>query len=431
MFIAIKNTLSKNIVGSGVGTLLEWLEFSLYGYFAPTIAHLFFPKLDQASALLATFGIFAISYLARPLGAILFGYIGDRYGRKKGLVSSIILMCIATFLIGITPTYSTLGIVAPLLLMFFRFVQGIAVSGEFIGAAIFTFEHAKKNYAYVTSSWTSTFSAMGMLCAAFFAFIASTSSMPTWGWRVPFIVSALACLYGYYLRKGLTETPVFNLIKRNNQIDKAPIITAIKHNSRGILKTITIGAFVGTYIYICNVWLSTFLIEKNYFDSYHARLLVLIGQICVVFFTPIVALYADKLSRNFFLGTGLLGSIIVSNLLFTDFINSSFLLASLAQILYALINSFVTATMFKYLSVLFLPTNRYSGQSFGWALAVAFIGGTAPLVAQFLVAWNNLWPAIYVSLIGLTAFLTNCLSEAKCHDSTKALNVSQENGAIN
>ena len=406
ILLPIKETLTKNIIGSGIGTLLEWLEFSLYGYFAATIAHLFFPKLNQTNALLATFGVFAISYLARPLGAILFGYIGDCYGRKKGLIYSIMLMCVSTFFIGITPTYDTLGNFAPLLLVFFRFMQGIAVSGEFIGAAIFTFEHAKKHSAYITSSWTSTFSAMGMLLAAFFSFLASISFVPSWGWRIPFIVSALACLYGYYLRKGLTETPVFNLLKKNKQIDKAPIITAIKYNSQAIFKTLAIGAFVGSYIYICNIWLCTFLIEKKYFDSYHARLLVLIGQFCVVFFTPIVAVYADKFSRNFFLGAGLLGSIIVSNLLFTNFINSTFLLASFTQILYALINAFVTATMFKYLAVLFSPSNRYSGQSFGWALAVAFIGGTAPLIAQFLVTWSNLWPAMYVSLIGLIAFLT-------------------------
>ncbi|MEI8054688.1 MAG: MFS transporter [bacterium] len=405
----IKETLNKNTIGGGIGTLLEWLEFSLYGYFAYTISHLFFPKFNQATALLATFGVFAISYLARPVGAILFGYMGDRYGRKNTLISSILLMCVATFFIGITPIYETCGIFSPLLLMLFRFIQGIAVSGEFIGAAIFTFEHAEKKHAYVASSWTSTFSAIGMLFAAFFALLASASCVPSWGWRVPFIFSALACLYGFFLRKNLTETPVFESMKRNNQIAKAPIVDAIKYNSLSILKTMAIGSFVGVYVYICNIWLSTFLVEKEYFDSYHARLLVLIGQFCVVLLTPIIALYADKFGGKFIRGAGLLGSIVASNLLFSSFVNSSFLFASIAQILYAVINSFVTATMFKYLSTLFLPNSRYSGQSFGWALAVALVGGTAPLVAQFLVQWNNQWPAIYVSFIGLVAFLVTCV----------------------
>lgn len=405
IFLPIKETLNINTLGSGIGTLLEWLEFSLYGYFAYNISYLFFPKLNQATALLATFGIFAVSYLARPIGAILFGYIGDCYGRKNALISSITLMCIATFCIGIIPTYNAWGILSPLLLMLFRFIQGIAVSGEFIGAAIFTFEHAEKKYIYIASSWTSTFSAIGMMLAAFFASLASTSFAPSWGWRIPFILSAVACLYGYFLRKNLTETPTFNSIKKNNQITNSPIITAIKYNLHSILKTIAIGSFVGTYIYICNIWLCTFLIEKEYFDSYHARLLTLTGQFYVVILTPIIALYADKIGGKIFREMGLLGSIIVSNLIFTNFINSSFLLASSVQILYALVNSFVTATMFKYLATLFSPNNRYSGQSFGWALAIAFIGGTAPLIAQFLVKWNNLLPAMYVSIIGLIAFL--------------------------
>jgi MHS family proline/betaine transporter-like MFS transporter len=405
IILPIKETLNKNTIGSGVGTLLEWLDFSLYGYFAGTIAQVFFPNLGKTNALFATYGIFAFSSLARPIGAIIFGYIGDCYGRKQALLSSIFLMCFATVCIGILPGYEQWGVVSAILLTFFRFLQGMSIASEFMGAAIFNFEHSKKKYPYLTTSWTSSFSSIGVLIAAFFAFFVSASFVPGWGWRVPFIFSAISYLYVYFLRKTLTETPVFNLVKKDKQILKFPMITVLKYNLASVLKILIMGSFMGSYVYICNVWLGTFLVEKQYFDAHTVRLLILIGQCCVVIFTPTVALCADKFNNgNFFRIFGLLGSIIVSNLLFSRLINSSFGLAIFAQVLYAMVNSCVAATMLRYFSWLFPPNQRYSGQTLGWALS-ALIGGTSPLMAQFLVQWNNLFPAMYVSIIGFIAFI--------------------------
>ncbi len=173
------------ILANSIGTLVEWAEFCFYGYLVHLFSHLFFPMLSNSASIIAAFGAFGISYLARPLGGLLFGHIGDKFGRQRALSGAILLMGLATFGVGILPTYNSIGIAAPILLVLLRLLQGVAVAGEYTGAAIYILEHHQAR-PYFASSWIGASSAAGMLVGALFGVIVSLPAMPDWAWRIPF-----------------------------------------------------------------------------------------------------------------------------------------------------------------------------------------------------------------------------------------------------
>lgn len=177
------NSSRQRVIVASMGTFLEWAEFTYYAYIAAEIANLFFPSLDKRAGLLASLTVFALGYLMRPAGAIYFGYIGDKFGRRSALQSSILLMGLASMAIGLLPTYSQIGLLAPLLLTLFRCLQGFAVSGEFNGSAIYLIEHAN-NKPCRAGSWTGLAAALGMMFGSLMAIIISLPLMPSWSWRI-------------------------------------------------------------------------------------------------------------------------------------------------------------------------------------------------------------------------------------------------------
>lgn len=213
--------INKITVSASIGTIIEWAEFSFYGYLAYKFAFIFFPK-NTSHALTLSFLVFASSYLARPFGAIIFGYIGDYIGRKRALVSSLIIMGVVALCMGVLPTYDSIGTIAPILLVIFRITQGIAVSGEFTGSAIFIAEHHAGKYKNLAISWISVSSAIGMMIGSLMATIISLDFMPEWSWRVPFFLGFISCLIGIYIRASLEETPAF--LTKGNKTDRKSVV---------------------------------------------------------------------------------------------------------------------------------------------------------------------------------------------------------------
>ncbi|HRE30845.1 MAG TPA: MFS transporter, partial [Candidatus Berkiella sp.] len=185
-----------------LGTLLEWAEYTFYGYMALTLSSLFFPSSNPKVALIKTFGIFSAGYIMRPLGAIIFGAMGDNLGRKPALMSSLLLMGFATFTIGCLPTYATIGIGAPLLLLLMRLLQGLAISGEYNGAGIFLVEKSSSNPC-LAGSWVSASAAAGMVVGGVAALLVNHPLAPLWAWRVPFLLGGLSCFLGLMCRNRL------------------------------------------------------------------------------------------------------------------------------------------------------------------------------------------------------------------------------------
>ncbi len=403
--IIVMQSKKKVIVASAIGTFVEWAEFSFYGYLAFKFAHLFFPE-DTPYAMLLSLCVFAASYLARPFGSIAFGIIGDKFGRKKALSLSLTLMGLATLCIGLLPSYESIGIAAPLILLLLRIVQGISVSGEFTGAAIFVAEHYHGGFKNLAVSWVSFAAALGMMSGAAMASIVSLPIMPGWFWRVPFYLGFVGCLIGLYFRVNTTESPEFESVRVNKAFFNG--VKAFKGYTNQLMQCFFIAAFVGVYIYICNLWWVSFVIQRGLLTSENAHWIATFGVAVVTLLTPIAALFADRLGTQKMLKAGLLSSIVTVPALFCLSIFSNAYLAMCAQVLYAISNILVTGSMFRYLVDIFPVNIRYTGMGVAWSVSVAIFGGTAPLVAQFLAInlANIAYVVIYICIIALVAFIS-------------------------
>lgn len=398
---------SKIILASSLGTLIEWAEFSFYAYLLAQFSHLFFSMLTHEAALIAAFGTFAVSYLARPLGGIFFGYIGDKFGRQKALVGSILLMGFVTLAMGLLPTYQQIGTTAPLLLIALRFLQGVAVAGEFMGAGVLVVENDTQA-PYFSSSWISTAAAGGMLLGGFAGIVVSLPNMPDWAWRVPFWIGFLSCGVGFYIRFALSETTEYQALLHQQRVTSTPIKTLLQDHRISLLKTFLFAALIGIFIYICNIWWVTYVIERGYFSPLAARTLATSAQAGVVILTPIMGWVAQRWQASKVMSLGLFGTLITAPLLLLLAGKMSFHSILLVELLYALSLAALTAPMLKYLANLFPTAVRYSGQAIGWNMAVAVFGGTAPLVAQLLSSQQStLALAGYVVGTGLIALLVN------------------------
>lgn len=394
------------VITSLIGGMLEWAEYTFYAYMAVIFARLFFPSSETATGLLAAFAIFGVGYLMRPLGAIVFGYIGDKYGRRSALSLSMILMGLATFAMAILPTYAQVGFVAPLLLLCCRLIQGFAVSGELSGAAIFLIEHDQYKRPYFMGSLTGAAIALGTALGGLAAFIVSSPMLPTWSWRIPFLIGAMGCFIGLYLRLKLTETPDFVEAQQKHEILNSPLLYLFKSHQKEIVITMTLAAFVSISFYLCNVYYATFLIQQAHLSLQQATLATTFGQFCVMFAYPLMGYLGDKYDGRKIMLIGFLGMPLAAFLNYyfgqTDLVY--FIFGS--QFIYAIFNAAAIAPMFFFLCKLFPVVIRYSGNTIPWCISAAIFGGTAPILAQLNVdAGFYYFPVIYITIISLLSFV--------------------------
>ncbi len=275
----------KNVIFSAcIGTLLEWYDFSLYAYLAGLFAKIFFLSLPSIGLLLS-YSVFAVGYLARPLGAVLFGYLGDTYGRKKALSLSVLLMAGATCGIGLLPNYSTIGVSAPLLLLFFRLVQGVAVGGEAFGSACFIVESIPSDKTGFFSALIWASSVVGLLLGSFIVFILFLSVqgdfLNRFGWRLPFLLATMSGLIAYYIRTRTAETPLFQNLVQQNLIEKFPIKKIF------VSHRVLLAQFMGLYLlsalitYLIFIFMPVYLTEvlgrsKLYAHALNSSLLIVL-----------------------------------------------------------------------------------------------------------------------------------------------------------
>lgn len=394
-----------------IGNALEWYDFALYGYFATTIGKLFFPQFSTFASLMATFGIFAAGFIMRPLGGILFGHIGDKFGRKDALLWSIYLMAIPTTLIGLLPTYSQVGWFAPLLLTVIRLAQGLSMGGEFTGSMIFVVEHAKTNNRGQYGSWI-IFSVLigillGSLVATSTCFFLSEEQLANWGWRFPFIISMVGGFIGAIMRRTVDEPEQFKEAKAQRKHHSTPVAELFKSHYKMVLYVITIELSLSVGFYIVVTFINTFLASLLNFTKFASLLLTTTGMFGMGVAIILSGWLSDKIGRKAVLIPSALAFAFFSYPLFVA-LQGGFTSALLAQISLAFILGSFFAPIPATLVELFPLTVRYSGLSISHSLSMAIFGGTAPLVATFLieVTKNNAAPALYLaatSLIGAIA----------------------------
>jgi metabolite-proton symporter len=383
--------LRRAIVASTIGTAIEWYDFFLYGAVAALVfPKLFFPNSDPLSGTLNAFAIYAVGFVARPIGAAIFGHYGDRIGRKATLIATLMLMGIATFLVAFVPSYESIGIWGAVILTVLRFIQGVGVGGEWGGSVLLSMEWAKTSASRgFVASWPQFGVPCGLLLSnlAFLAFSAiSGDQFITWGWRVPFLLSIVLVGIGLYIRLGILETPVFTKLVSEKKIVRQPIVEVIKRHPKEII----ISAFVRLaeqapfYIFTTYVFAYGTGVLKMPRDF---LLLAVMAASCLSFISiPLFGYLSDRIGRRkmYILGAVTVG---VFGFVYFGMLDSgSSALVFLAILLSLIPHDMMYGPQAAFIAESFTGRLRYSGASLGYQLASIIAGGPAPFIAALLFA---------------------------------------------
>lgn len=411
-------------LGSAAGTAVEYYDFTVYGLLSIPLANHFFKTGNPTAALLSTFAIFAVAFLLRPVGGILFGHLGDKYGRKQVLTATILLMTGSTFVIGILPTYSSVGLIAPLLLLAARVLQGLSAGGEASGAGTFIAESVPNNRRAFYVSGVSAGAFFGALVAAA-TIVGLRTWLPDgilddWGWRIPFLLSLPIGLIGFWIRQRLEESPEFLELRTDGTVRKAPIAEAVTKHPRAILIAVGLALFPMAGYYAIYIYMPTYLTAVAKFDPlvgfWSSTITLLIA--CAV--TPLFAAISDRVGRK---PVFITASIVACAALIPAFSlmnTGSVPLAITAQIMVALPHAAAQAVLLATLTEQFPAAIRYSAVSLGYNIASVLAGGTAPYIATWLVdrTGDDISPAWFVittALLTLTAAITLRETAGKKH----------------
>jgi MHS family proline/betaine transporter-like MFS transporter len=394
------------------GTLLEWYDFSLFAALAPVLSELFFPLRNHTASLLATFMTFAAGFLARPIGALYLGNLGDKLGRKSSLFITVTLMTVATVSIGLLPTYAQIGITAPILLVVLRLLQGLAVSGEYSGAITFLSELAEPGRKGFVASFTITGAAGGMVLGSLVSLVVSHilshAALLNWGWRLPFIGSIVLGGVGLYMRAKLTESPAFLALLQGKGVNKFPLLSLLKYNVSGVFKTIAIFCANLIVFYTIFVYMPASLLATKKISLTLMLAINSCSLATMMFFIPIFGYLSDKFGKRAILNIGAITTIILSYPLFSLYQYPSGVFILLAQMSFALLASCYVASVPAVISNLFPTELRYCGIALGVNLATALFGGTTPVVAAYLayIAHNNSLVCGYIVLSAIVSLAT-------------------------
>ena len=381
------------VFASTLGTTIEWYDFFLYGVLTPlALNRLFFPNMSPVMGTLAAYTTFAVGFISRPVGGIIFGHYGDRLGRKTILIMTMMIMGGATFLIGALPTTASVGIVAPILLLLLRIMQGIGIGGEWGGAVLMTIEHAPKGKRSLYGSWPQLGVPLGLMSSA--GVVALLNLLPdtafiAWGWRVAFFASALLVAIGLYVRLKILETPDFERARAENKIVPVPFLDLIKNYKREVLLTLGARYVEGACFNTFGVFIIYYVTHSLGLTRGQALNAVIISSAVMLPFIIIAGMLADRfgLKRVFVLGTVSIAlSTIVSFWLMDTYGANHYGVVVLAIILpFSLAYPLVYGTESSLFASQFDAHVRYSGVSFAYQFSGIFASGLTPLIATALI----------------------------------------------
>lgn len=398
--------LRKVVIASAIGSFVEWYEFSIYGYLAVILGQVFFANTAPHLQLVASLGAFAVAFLARPLGGVLFGWIGDNIGRKTALSLSLWLMAAATFCIGLLPSYTQIGFIAPLLLILLRLIQGLSAGGEVSGAAIFVAEHSQQhNRTFMTSlievGCISGF-LFGLMITALCFSVLSTEQMQEWGWRLPFFLAAPFSLIGIYIRRHLHESDDFKKIK-NEKKPEGNILSQLAKVAPQLWQSLGL-------IIVTNVTLFTVLtyipatIRKNMQqEGLISYWVSVFPTALLIFCIPLLALLAQKISHKMIMMIGAITIIIFAIPAFQLIDSSSIWLKIGGVSLLSLALACFLSCILAIIPSLFPASIRYTAMAISYNIGVALFAGTAPMLNAWLinVTGDPLVPAYYLIIAAL------------------------------
>ncbi|MFJ9556216.1 MFS transporter [Nocardiopsis sp. NPDC101807] len=415
---------AKVLVASLTGSTIEWFDFFLYGTAAALIFDkLFFPSDDPLVSLMLSYLTFSLTFFIRPLGGVVFSHIGDRIGRKKTLIITLSLMGGATMCIGLLPTYDSIGVLAPVLLIVLRVVQGMGIGGEWGGALLLAYEYAPKERRGFFGSVPQMGITLGMLLASLALTLMSLlpdAQFEAWGWRVPFIGSVLLVLLGLWIRSGIDETPSFKKAKEEGNVAKLPVVETFRFHWRAVLVAVGAKVVETAPFYIFGTFVVSYATGTLSFDNTSALNAVTVGAIVATVCIPLSGRLSDAFGRQrvYLVGAVLLALFAVPYFLMLG--TGSVAMLVLATVIgLGVFWAPVTATIGTLSSEIFSTRVRYTGVTLGYQIGAALAGGTAPLIATWLLSrFDDSWVPIAVYLV-FTA-LISIVAVSLAHRASKA-----------
>ncbi|MFF4396570.1 glycine betaine/L-proline transporter ProP [Streptomyces sp. NPDC001480] len=396
--------VKRAVKAAALGNAMEWFDFGVYSYIAVTLGKVFFPSGNPTAQLLSTFGAFAAAFLVRPLGGLVFGPLGDRVGRQKVLAVTMIMMAVGTFAIGLIPSYASIGVGAPLLLLAARLVQGFSTGGEYAGASTFIAEYAPDKKRGFFGSWLEFGTLAGYIGGAglvtLMTALLSSHDLLTWGWRVPFLIAGPMGIIGLYLRMRLEETPAFaaEVEKAETNRPKVPLREMVAGQWKALLLCMGLVLVFNVTDYMLLSYMPSYLTSELKYDETHGLLVVLGVMTLMMIVQPFAGALSDRVGRRPVIAVGCAGFLLLSIPALLLIRQGSLLAVALGMGALGLLLVCFTAAMPAALPALFPTRVRYGSLSIGFNVSVSLFGGTTPLVVTALIGatGNMMMPAYYM-----------------------------------
>ena len=412
--------MRKAITAAALGNAMEWFDFGVYGFVAYVLGKVFFPDVSPSVQMIAALATFSVPFLIRPLGGLFFGALGDKYGRQKVLAATIVIMSLSTFAIGLIPSYATIGIWAPILLLLAKMAQGFSVGGEYTGASIFVAEYAPDRKRGFLGSWLDFGSIAGFVLGAGVVVLISTllgeEQFLEWGWRVPFFLALPLGMIGLYLRHALEETPAFQQhVEKLEQGDREGLArgprvsfkeVSTKH-WRSLMTCIGVVAVTNVTYYMLLTYMPSYLSHNLHYSENHGVLIIIAIMVGMLFVQPLIGFVSDKIGRRPFIICGSVGLFFLAVPAFY-LINSGKLgLIFAGLLMLAVLLNFFIGVMASTLPAMFPTHIRYSALASAFNVSVLIAGLTPTAVAWLVESTNNLYmPAYYLMVIAIVGLVT-------------------------
>jgi MFS transporter, MHS family, shikimate and dehydroshikimate transport protein len=406
---ALRQVLWSSVLGSTV----EWYDFLVYGTAAALVFNkLFFPNLSPALGSIAAFGSYGVGFVARPLGGVVFGHFGDRIGRKAMLATTILIMGFGTFLIGCLPTYGQIGIAAPLLLIILRILQGIGIGGEWGGAVLMVIENVPNDRRGYYGSLVQLGYPIGVICST--GVFAVASRLPekeflTWGWRVPFLLSAILVGTGLFIRLRLEETPVFRQVQAHKDVAKIPLLEILAKHRRAFFMAVGLKVSEIAYVSIATIFSITYV--TGHLGMPRSAILngILLAAVIELVTIPTFGWLSDRCGRKSLFIVGCLFSIAFAFPMFWLFrTHNEVVIAGTVAVAVSFGQGIMFGPEASWVAELFAARLRYSGASLGFQIGAALSGGLTPVIASALLLWTGAtWPiSLYLIVVAIATLAT-------------------------
>ncbi|KAB7702367.1 glycine betaine/L-proline transporter ProP [Plesiomonas shigelloides] len=413
--------LKKAITAAALGNAMEWFDFGVYGFVAYALGQIFFPGATPGVQVIAALATFSVPFLVRPLGGIFFGALGDKYGRQKILAITIIIMAISTFCIGLIPSYDSIGIWAPILLLLAKLAQGFSVGGEYSGAAIFVAEYSPDKKRGFMGSWLDFGSIAGFVLGAGIVVVLSSvlgeQRFMAWGWRLPFFLALPLGVIGLYLRHALEETPAFQKHSENLQQHSAadaPQPVSFAEIARGHWRSLLscVGLVIATNVtyYMLLTYMPSYLSHNLHYPEDHGILIIIVVMLGMLFVQPVIGLLSDRFGRRPFVIGGSIGLLLLAVPCFMLITSGSLVLIFAGLLVLAVLLNAFTGVMASSLPAMFPTKIRYSALAIAFNISVLIAGLTPTLSAWLVEVTQNLYmPAYYLMAIAVVGLVTGIL----------------------